>query len=466
MKIVDTNVFLVLRGTLGQWLTYALDLAKIPSDQILTIKTPKSVTRELAEEVQQGKYRYIFVTDNSYREFSSKTACARLTYQRFIIDEADSLHVPSFTPLKAMFTWFVTANYDNLSRQQTPTVFIRRLFLDTYDRSFLRYGDVKNELVVRSADSFVHQSLQLPPMKVRTVLVRTSYLISSLRNHVSSEVMEAIYACDVETATLKLGCSATYSEDGLVSAITERYKREIDLLNVTMRTAPIASLQTLQQRVKETEQKIENIVQRVRQVECCPISLDDIQVKAVTPCCHNAFEFRCIVQALQRCARCPMCKKSINGSDLIVKAHEDGDETRQLVPEDRKTTPFRNKQEAVNHVLTEVLRDPNAKVLVFSSYNMENVIDRMRAVLGNEMREIKGTTSAIDKYISEFRDGRLRVLLLNVNHFGVGLNLECATHIITLHNMHDDRYHQLIGRAQRPGRTIPLSVMNVRYEGE
>jgi hypothetical protein len=50
--------------------------------------------------------------------------------------------------------------------------------------------------------------------------------------------------------------------------------------------------------------------------------------------------------------------------------------------------------------------------------------------------------------------------------FGAGLNLEVTTHIITMHEMKRDRYKQLIGRAQRPGRTTQLKVTNVRYQGQ
>lgn len=473
VKMVESNIFLVPRGTLRQWLSYAQDLARIPSEQILAIKTPNVVNSRLLEEVMEGKYRYIFVTDTSYREFRQMARNSNdfTTFQRFIIDEADSIHIPSFSPMRATFTWFVTANYENLNRRAC-TVFIRKLFADTYDRSFSYYRGIEKELVVRSTDDFVRQSLHLPPMNVRSVLARASSLMTSLREHVSSEVMEAIYACDVASATAKLGCSAATSEDGLISAITERYKHEIEVLNNAMRTAPISSLQTLHQRISETESKIDNIVQRVRQVECCPISLDEIQVKAVTPCCQNAFEFRCLAQALQRSARCPMCKTPTQASDIIVKTRDDGEEEpvlsreQQRQREYRERVPFKNKAEAVRHELGEALRDPNAKVLVFSSYNMDNVIDYTRGIAGGMLREIKGATSVIDKYITDFHNGRLRVLLLNANHFGAGLNLECATHIITLHSMSDDKYQQLVGRAQRPGRTGPLSVINVRYEGE
>ena len=59
----------------------------------------------------------------------------------------------------------------------------------------------------------------------------------------------------------------------------------------------------------------------------------------------------------------------------------------------------------------------------------------------------------------------LRVLMLNSQHYGAGLNLEFATHVITLHAISTEQYSQVVGRAQRRGRTSALQVLDIRSVG-
>ena len=50
--------------------------------------------------------------------------------------------------------------------------------------------------------------------------------------------------------------------------------------------------------------------------------------------------------------------------------------------------------------------------------------------------------------------------MLNTNYYGTGLNLENTTDLIFYHKMSSDMEKQVIGRAQRVGRT---SVLNIHY---
>ena len=58
------------------------------------------------------------------------------------------------------------------------------------------------------------------------------------------------------------------------------------------------------------------------------------------------------------------------------------------------------------------------------------------------------------------------VLLLNASHYGAGLNLEAASHVVLMHRMDADLETQVVGRAQRLGRTAPLRVVRLVHPGE
>ena len=57
--------------------------------------------------------------------------------------------------------------------------------------------------------------------------------------------------------------------------------------------------------------------------------------------------------------------------------------------------------------------------------------------------------------------------MLNAGNFGAGLNLQMATNLIIYHEFRNiDLKSQVIGRAQRPGRTCPLTVTYLKHKNE
>jgi SNF2 family DNA or RNA helicase len=53
-----------------------------------------------------------------------------------------------------------------------------------------------------------------------------------------------------------------------------------------------------------------------------------------------------------------------------------------------------------------------------------------------------------------------------MKNYGCGLNIEKTTDIIMFHRFDNQAEQQLIGRAQRMGRTEPLKVHYLLYENE
>jgi len=79
---------------------------------------------------------------------------------------------------------------------------------------------------------------------------------------------------------------------------------------------------------------------------------------------------------------------------------------------------------------------------------------------------VNGTSARIQKIIREFGEGQHQVLCLNARHFGAGLNIECATHVILFHRMAEEIEKQIIGRAYRFGRQNNLDVIHLLHANE
>ena len=70
------------------------------------------------------------------------------------------------------------------------------------------------------------------------------------------------------------------------------------------------------------------------------------------------------------------------------------------------------------------------------------------------------------KNIQKYKNENVNVLLLNSRYFGSGLNLENTSDIIIIHKMAADIEMQIIGRAQRYGRTNELRIWKLYYKNE
>jgi SNF2 family DNA or RNA helicase len=76
--------------------------------------------------------------------------------------------------------------------------------------------------------------------------------------------------------------------------------------------------------------------------------------------------------------------------------------------------------------------------------------------------EIKGSIKTREKNLELFRTGKTNVIFLNSNYNGAGINLTEATDIILFHEMNSYTENQIVGRANRIGRSHPLSVHHLQ----
>ena len=67
--------------------------------------------------------------------------------------------------------------------------------------------------------------------------------------------------------------------------------------------------------------------------------------------------------------------------------------------------------------------------------------------------------------LERFKNGITKIILLNTQYAGSGIEINCATDVIIFHSMGLDK-QQAIGRAQRVGRTSVLNIHNLCYEDE
>jgi SNF2 family DNA or RNA helicase len=108
------------------------------------------------------------------------------------------------------------------------------------------------------------------------------------------------------------------------------------------------------------------------------------------------------------------------------------------------------------------------KYLIFTEYEstLNEKITNILTKWGLQYARIKGAGSMISNTVEQYKKGNINTLLINSKYFGSGMNLENTTDIIIIHKMQADVEMQVIGRAQRFGRTGNLRVWKLYYQNE
>lgn len=457
------------------------------------VNTTKSLT-DLKQTHVLHNLDLLVVASTFYRSVEEVIVARRLQMRRVVLDEVDSMVIPSFRPPSARSTWLVTASYSNLFDTNGTMRSLHCLRSDLLTLSCIMKARGA-ELVVRATDSFVDESFNLPAVRTHSVICKEPALIRSLCRDIDVRTLDLMNAGDIAGALNLSACRTCNSEITLVNLILSDKFRAIDDLRSVIREseaeaeaeAAVAvqgnnahdAVTMLLVRLKAEErglvQKVEDIRDRITRCDACPVCFDHIRHKTVVPCCSNAYCFKCIRTWLSTNNSCPMCKTRVTPAELNVVSTDlealstphSHSRSHTLSRENDKITNFRVLLHDMFGGGDDMTKTHRRKLLVFSQHDgtfggLLKTLD----TLGARYAFLKGTPDQVSGTLSQYTHGDLNILLANANNYGCGLNLEMTTDIIMMHGVTESVEHQVIGRAQRHGRTCPLDVWYLLFENE
>ncbi len=507
VRPVKTSLLVIPHNMCAQWDMYVKTFIDNESFKYVMIKDTRAVQNMLNSNV--NSYDLIVCTCTCYNRLADIMTSKSIKFSRVVFDEVDNVNLPSCMPIDASFTWFVTASFGNLLYPRgysgwDTTInkyvwcatglrnsgFIKTLFMDLNRSVAMDYVKV---LVVKNKDEFVLSSIDLPPVRPHMVLSRTPVSISLLHGVVDNQIIESLNAGDVQSALQHVAATNRNTEENIVKVILEKFQRQFNSLESRLNLATHAPVDTyeseaervneiarLQRKLSEVASKMASIRERITNSDMCCICFDDISHKTVTTCCSNAYCFRCINLWLARRSVCPLCKTSLRLQDLLVVQ-----ENQAALPGAQEDTPTSDqdlilslsddpheRHDKIKNLELILARRQNesgqyAKILIFASfentfYQIVTVLDR----LGMRYAYLKGNNEVVKNIVNNYKDGSLSVLLVNTRNYGSGLNLENTTDIVMFHKLDTEIEKQVIGRANRMGRTTPLNVWYLLYENE
>jgi len=498
-----------------QWSDY------IKNQTTLTIalcKTRKFFTdpEKAAQEIRTADA--VLVSNTLYQTLHDFANEHAIHWERIFIDEVDTIEIPSTrTPLCAEFTWFITATWAPLlsvqnmyittntldyfvsrgdinldvvhddfkrhillpalqsSRSNNSLLFEKQWQSINFFKPFLSTHPNRYNLVIRSADAFRDVSLALPDYTFDVIRCKSTLQHRLVNALLAPRVQEMLHAGDVQGAFKELGVEET-AEMTLVDAVMMNHKKELARLEQTYSfkqgleyatpAAKAAAIESLGAKITSLKAQIAAFEERVADIDTqtCSICLDNPVAPVCVPCCKQIMCGACILQWLSTRQVCPMCREPLSVRQLRRITKEPAVKKSAPAMPDAGPELLRKSD-----TLLKVIREhPTGKFIVFSRY--ENPFDGIVTdlnVMGAAVEQVHGNKDMVHGILRRFREGQTRVLLLNLDNFAAGLNLEAATHIILYHGgLTGIERQQIIGRAQRLGRTTPLKVVQLLHESE
>jgi hypothetical protein len=457
----------------------------------------------------------VLVSNTMYNSLQSFATGQNIQWERIFIDEVDNIHITRNSyQLHADFVWFISAtwipfvaantiyittntldyyisngdiNLDKMHDDFKENFLQQKLYynlrstylIDTRWQSMVFFNAFINQhpnrylLVLRATDAFRKQSLELPAIKTDLLLCKGVAQHRIVESILSNQISEMLHAGDISGALEQLGVEES-SPMSLIEAVTMNQHKELHRLEATLEfkktleySTPAlkeSALESLQIKIKSLKDQISSLQKRIEGVdnETCAICYETVSAPTCVPCCKHFFCGGCILEALKRNTACPFCRAKISVQELKVITKKEG---RGRSKKTDESNELLRKPEA----LLKLIKDnPTGRFIVFSRY--ENPFASIEALLTENsihVAQVKGNKDVIHSLLDKFKKNEIRVLLLNSEHFATGMNLEAASHVVLYHgNMTPNERQQIIGRAQRLGRSDSLNVVQMLHEYE
>jgi superfamily II DNA or RNA helicase len=474
-NIIKSTLIIVPRGPVySQW---QKALQQNTTLKFLAIESLTYIKKHLPE-MKENNYKEIIKFFNSYDVVLIKNTTLDVLFsyyamssfvddlnisfikrwKRIMIDEAHD--ISHKIPLMYYeYLWLISASYENI------------LYSSKYHSNILHQMkdainyDTINLILVKGKKEFVRDSFKIPLPKETYHLCKLNAKIDAIKKFISPEILEKINANDIVGVVRDLG-GKSETEDSISDLITKELKREIHNKEIERE---LIERQDIPQDVKAnklknidndlviTKNKLDDLTSRILELKqkMCAICMFEMENPIFLECTHSYCGL-CIVKWLEKNMNCPECRHKIDMNKMIA-----------IVKKKEAYTSPKSKILSKEDTLIKIIKDnPNGKYLIFSKYD-SGFFKLMENLNANDITcsEMKGNTAHMNNVLEKFKNGEIKVILLNTNFAGSGIDISCATDVIIYHSMGLTKY-QAIGRAQRVGRTDVLNVHYLCYEHE
>jgi SNF2 family DNA or RNA helicase len=430
----------------------------------------------------------ILTTSLYYDVFASTVKAMGLNVRRVFFDEADTIKNLLAHPMPCGITWFISASIKRVFDSKSNTAQIGSFKLHL------------NQLLANECyclPEFVDSNIVLPKPNVELFKCRDFYIDNILSKILEREQLSYINGHDYSNIRVLCGNVPIKETKDIVENL---YKNYVKILNDIM-----DQLKEIEKKLKycmsdekakyqETKDNLLNqkigyevttnkIKSLSSEYELCIKCFKKLKSKENIN--QNTFKLDYYELECNTCI-CNKCytkeidtELSINENTPIqkIKIKCLGCKNTHLVETLKyhtEDTVFNKKElelENMNKIiiLEKILEIACNKIIIYSQFRgVSNYIKSIIATYKWGLVQLDGgNIKDLDNILDKFRnDPEIKILLIDDTSFGVGLNIEYATDIIFFNYIEPNVKDQLIGRAQRLGRTCKLNIWELLYTNE
>ena len=400
----------------------------------------------------------------------SLNTSSKLIVKRVILDEIDSIDKCVQKKIGCEMMWLVSASY---SKERIENTLSSQNGIDL---------SIEQEVTCKCEEDFVSSSFALEAPKQIDYICKSSYLDLMLKDLLDDKELQAAYASDFSLIARRTYKNVAQNDKQAIDFFIKDLRMTIDGERVKLDSyvkkgtdlndIEVANKDECTQIIAECIDKLANIHKKIEKYDLCVGCLDKFEDMKTNPktrtfCCQNDMCSKCIDNWYNKTLYCPYCRSKVEKSRHTILDESVGCVGVGCGPS--ATEISATSRDKINMLLHLLDKQTGRKVIIFSDYSkIFNTITELLKENGMHYVELDGgNVKAIDKILHEYKaGGGARVLMLNSAFYGCGMNLENTTDIIFFHKTDRIMYEQVIGRAQRPGRTGRLAVHNLLYLNE
>ena len=486
---VSTNIILIPHNLLSQWTGYITKHTNLRYYSIHSTKECgffRGKVIQYIEEVDVNKKQHLFadltnnvvylITNKYWNTFAlTWNNHIQKNVSRLFIDEVHVINIPNSMKVQSNFVWFISSSLNDLFRHSNNG-FIKD-YINTWS-----YFSSSNHNVVKNNDEYIDSSIQLESPSHFLIRCKTSRLLNIFSGIITDEIRNMLLAEDVEGVISSLGIP-TVSESNIIQVLCKNLQNELEnlrlihetkkIMNYTTEQMKEESIAKSQEKIDKINEKIMDVQKRISDSDIDPIMHIDIMKPVITGCCNNKFDLESITAHYSHQEKnhlpivCPLCRSPLDLKKLLYVGEFKGEKVSTKKLETEWDSIEHTKIENLEYILKTKI-EPSKRILIFSEFegNVSTIAEAFKSSGRNNLYPLKGSISHITNLIEQYNRGDIRSLFLNATYCGSGLNLEKTDVVIIMHKMSQDNMNQVVGRAQRLGRTGKLDIFCLYAENE
>ena len=431
----------------------------------------------------------ILITSLFYDTFATTVKTLNLNVRRVFFDEADTIKNLLAHPLPSGITWFVSASIQRIfdNKNNSATIGSYKLHL--------------NQLLNNNchcSDEFINKNIVLPKPNVEHFKCRDFYLdnilqyvlqkgqLSFINGHDYSnirtlcgnaiikdtkDIVENLYIHSIKIVN-ELTDQIKEIEKKLKYVYTQDEKNKYNETKETLNTKKIF-YENITNGIKSYSINLQLCIKCFKKIKSnenfnkTTFKIDFYEFECETFLCHQCYQ-REIDNALLINENIDIKKIKLNCFNC-KKEHLV--ESLKYHLEDYSFNKKECEIENMNKIklLEKILEIAGNKIIIYSQFKgVANNIKTIATNINVDYLELDGgNIKDLDKILDNFKNkSNFKILIIDDTSFGVGLNIEYTTDIIFFNNIEHTVKEQLIGRAQRFGRTCKLNIWEFLYSNE